>query len=911
MKSEPGWSHIADALPEPQVLVSPRGEICRSNRAFADMVGQSQDELGGKTIEEFVSASRPRLGELLRRCQRSRDTVRGSVRFMSRDSTDFRFDGIWIPATGDADPSILLRFSLKNVSAGPFVALREKINELNHQAARRRNTEKLLREQKEWLQGTLSSIGEGLIATNALGQIRLMNEEAQRLTGWPGAEAVGATVSEVFHAIDERSGELRLGAVTEALDKGRVVKRSGGLLTDREGKIRPIQETAAPIRNDRGQPIGAVLVFRDVTRERSAEKDIRRAKEVAESANRAKSEFLATLSHELRTPMNVVIGMTDLALDSELDADVRDNLSTAYEAAGNLLYLLDDLLDLSKIEARKIELDERPFKPRDVVYEAIRGLSLQAAEKQLELTCLVHPSVPDVVRGDAPRLRQILLNLLGNAVKFTESGDVSLSVRAKTRENRGCELQYTVEDTGLGISQADQGRIFSPFVQADSSSKRVFGGSGLGLSIVSALVERMGGELAVESELATGSSFRFTIPHHVDQEHDSTVTQRLPADLAAAEALVVDDRMSNASLVASLLSELGMRPTIATDVDVACRRLAKAASSGQPFRLAVVDGVMPGLDGRTLIESIDPSVTATVLMLSPTERKAHAERFDNLSVGAIVDKPIRPEDLLEAIRAAKGLPAETKKSGRGSGDALLRSESKRVLVAEDTPANQKLLKAFLRRAGHTTEVANDGNEAIALHAQETFDVILMDVQMPHVDGFEATQRIRAAELDTGERTPIIALSAHAMSGFREKCLDIGMDDYMAKPFTGAELNERIQAVTSPAGPPALRTPAPDESAQNHQPLSEPMVARFLDDFDELSSRIRTAIEQANKKELEHAAHALRGSSGFIKAEDVMDAAARLEKIGVSGRLDDAPDVFDQLVRALDALRENHPDSSTA
>ncbi len=540
------------------------------------------------------------------------------------------------------------------------------------------------------------------------------------------------------------------------------------------------------------------LVFQ--VSEGTARKALEAARDESHQASRAKSAFLANMSHEIRTPMNAIIGMTELVLSSELKHEQREYLNVVQQSSDALLVLLNDILDFSKIEAGKLELACRPFDLHESLGDMMKALAVRAHQQGLEVVCDIRQDVPRVVIGDVGRLRQVIVNLVGNAIKFTEQGQVVFSVQCESATDDSVWLYFSVNDTGVGIPHDKQQVIFEMFEQADTSTTRRFGGTGLGLAISSELVRMMDGQISVTSEPDQGSTFHFNARFGRAEQDSVPPASVSPVDMAGLRVLVVDDNATNRRILEQMLRAWRIEPTVAESAERAFELLELAQRESQPYQLVLTDAHMPGTDGFMLSERIKrhPQLQSTVLMmLTSGDLPGDIARCDELGIASYLLKPVKQSELLQTVAATlrvghspKSHVATPTFESTGPGDAY------RILLVEDSPVNQKLAVAILSRKGHDVVVANNGLEAVHAFKSQSFDVILMDIQMPEMDGLEATRAIRAAEKSNGHRIPIVAMTAHALKGDRQRCLKAGMDEYLTKPIHAKRLLETIQSVAA-------------------------------------------------------------------------------------------------------------------
>jgi PAS domain S-box-containing protein len=651
--------------------------------------------------------------------------------------------------------------------------------------------EKRVAERTAYLNALIQNSPLGILVLDSEQKVQLCNPAFERLFEYSRDEVIGKSITRLFAGVEPLLEGHRVALDETPITRMAHIQRKDQTFLDIEVHIVGLMVD--------GGRVGSLGLYQDISSRKRAEEEMQRAREAAEQASRAKSEFLANMSHEIRTPLNGVMGMADLALDTELTPEQREYLDTVKMSADSLLTVVNDILDFSKIEAGKVDLEMANFDLRDNLERILKTLALRADEKGLELLCEIAPDVPGVVNGDSGRLDQVIVNLVSNAIKFTHEGEVALSVLLDSTEGDDCLLHFTVTDTGIGVPLEKQSIIFDPFTQADSSTTRKYGGTGLGLTISARLVGMMGGTIWMESGVSRGSQFHFTTRMKNRGDAVTVGTIAPPEILRSAKVLVVDDNRTNRRILEGMLQRWEMNSTSVEGGDEALAAISNAQGAGKPYELILTDMHMPKMDGFELVERIrDQSdlLAPTIMMLTSAGHRGDAERCRELGITAYLLKPIRQSELREAVARVLGAREQNDAIRLITRYSLLEARDPetilRLLVAEDNVVNQRLVVRMLEKRGHRVTVVGNGRAVLDALAKDKFDLVFMDVQMPEIDGVEATRAIRRGEKARGGHQVVIAVTAHAMKGDRENCLANGMDEYLSKPIRAQELDEILE-----------------------------------------------------------------------------------------------------------------------
>ncbi|CAK0772685.1 two-component system, sensor histidine kinase and response regulator [Gammaproteobacteria bacterium] len=834
-------------------ITDPQGNILYANDKFCEISGFSRQELEGTNHRIVNSGHHP--PEFFRTLWRTISAGRvwtGEVQNRTKDGQLYWVSATIVPFLDDAGRPY------------QYVAIRTDIT-ARHQAAEK------LQEQLHFIQELIEAIPLPVYVKDEERRYQVMNRAFEAFFAIDRADYLGKTVFELLPPEEAPIHDVRdrvlLQRVSHQSYEAKIPRRGGVVLDG-------VYHKATLTRPD-GSIAGLVGTISDITERKAWEAQMLMAKEEAEAASRAKSDFLANMSHEIRTPMNGILGMTELALDTDLTLEQREYLGTVKSSTEALLTVINDILDFSKIEAGKLMLEETPFDIQEVVGSVLKNLAVRAHAKGLELAFQSDSKMPPRVVGDPGRLRQILLNLIGNAIKFTEKGGVVVRTDLSGPDEASIQVHFRVSDTGIGIPKDKQTAIFEAFSQEDSSTTRKYGGTGLGLTISARLVAMMNGRIWVDSTPSQGSTFHFTARFGIARECVPVSSISSQEQLKGLRALIIDDHAINRDILFETLHGWGV---IATTASSGRMGIDLIQSAPQPFTFVLLDAMMPDLDGfetARLISQLPVSLRPVIIMLS-SAGQSESERWKRVGIAHYITKPVLQSELLDTLLRVLGHVLSTEK-GRATNRPVSSLASMDILVVEDHPVNQKLALNLLEKWGHRPVLAQDGREALDKLSLQRFNLVLMDMQMPVMDGLEATRRFRAQE--TGSHTPIVAMTANAMAGDREACLAAGMDDYLAKPLRSAKLLTILEkyAPMKEMEKTATEFDYAGALAGEDREVLEIVAQPFLDSFPKDVARMRAALADRDFDQLHRTAHSIKGTCGIFGATPMVERARTIER----------------------------------
>ena len=920
---------LANDLPISLMLKDTEGKILFANAAYLAFSGRDLHNLIGKSDYDFVNK---RLADKYRRVDlsviESGKKLKDFGKHQSNDGQTLLIEYRKTPVFDNDGSVIAIQFMCWDVT-------------------RRQNAESELAKERFLFSSLLENATDLIYFKDRESRFTRASDSVAKLLRVPVQELIGKTDADFFiaeHATKSRADELRIIESREPIIAQQECETIQGM------EPRWYSTTKAPLLDQEQNVIGIVGVSRDVTELKQSREKLQNALLMADGASRAKSEFVANMSHEIRTPMNGIIGIAELLSTTKLDVDQSEYVDMIQQSSESLMGLLNDILDFSKIEAGKLELSSIPFNLSDSVGKTTQTLASSANDKGLELACRVSPRLPERLIGDPSRLRQIIVNLVSNAIKFTDAGEVVVEVEAKTISDLMAVLHFSVRDTGIGIPPDKQALIFEEFSQADSSTTRRFGGTGLGLTISRQLVELMGGEIWIESQVNQGTTFHFTAEFGVAEEQPATSRFQL-ASLEGVSALVVDDNATNRRIVGEMLKGWMLAPTEVNGGVAAITEMQRAAKAGTPYRLVLLDCMMPGMDGFSVAELITGNPVfkkPTIIMISSSAGLGDAERCRNAGIIHHMTKPVIKSELFDVIVDAMG--QRQTKSERSVALPQAPSKCLNVLLVEDDLINQHVAEGFLKQASHNVTIASTGRKALAIveerieQGQPMFDLILMDIQMPEMDGFRTTTLIRQKEKQLGYRTPIIAMTAAAMKGDRERCLGAGMDAYLSKPINAKLLfntiaqqtnlepsDKREISSTSTVGQELLDSQLSEhdllsternatvdfatalEKLPGDEVLLNKLIGIFLTECPKLVDEFTKSHRSGDFAGMKRAAHTLQGSCRVLHCHELASLARHLESLSVEEDLESINPFVPRFVEIADQtcrLVETEHGSST-
>ncbi|KAA5542773.1 response regulator [Roseiconus nitratireducens] len=916
------YESLVNTLPLSVLIKDLDGRRLFANQTYLELRGLKWEDVIGKTDADlFPEEIANRYSHDDQRVIREHKVLHDVEESVNQDGKPCWIERIKSPIFGEDNEIIGIQLVFWDVTA-------------------RHLAERELQHERHLLNALLKNIPDSIYFKDRDSRFMRISKAMAHKFGFSGEQdVVGKTDADIFtaaHAEAARSDELR-------------IIESGNPLVDLvERETWPNRDdtwcisTKMPLFNDDGEIIGTFGISRDITELKRYEDDLREARDAADAANKAKGDFLANMSHEIRTPMNAIIGMSELLAQSELKAKQYDYVHLIRDSAESLLQLLNEILDFSKIESRKLQLESISFSLRDLIEKSGQTLAIRAAEKNLELACRVAPNLPDRWVGDPGRLRQVLINLIGNAIKFTDEGEVVVDVskgKPHSSDPPGTTpLRFSIRDTGIGIPKDKQASVLDPFTQADASTTRRFGGTGLGLAISRQLVELMHGELELKSRPGQGTEFYFTAHFPLADEQVIDPKKELNR-LAGLPVLLVDDNQTNLRILKEIFSTWRLKPALATGGSEALDLIREADERGKPYALAVLDCMMPGMDGFELAKRIRETHSRDqmkLIILSSATSTDDTGRCEESQISRYMTKPVIQSELLDAVLDVMHIRESGEPRKRNS---LPSCPHLRVLVAEDGLANQQVAIGMLEAAGHSAVVVSDGRQAVAAWKEEPFDLILMDMHMPIMDGLEASEAIRNHERTTGGHIPIVALTAAAMKEDAEACLKAGMDAYLAKPIHHPDLQETMarfapeksvlegleatRSTPDTGSPPDVtEEPSPESDSEADPPTRSSdiidlgaaasriphglrgvrqLAKVFVNECTDMIAALHESVSQTDGPAIRRTAHTLKGSANLFSAKRVHDAAEELETAARNEQLDNSQSLLERLETEVEMM----------
>jgi PAS domain S-box-containing protein len=892
-ESEELFRALNEASPVGIVSESQDGKIRMSNPAFRNMFGYSEEDCQGKSMDTLLTT-----------CETYGDAAAISKlvlsgRVVRKSAKRKRKNGELLDVEIFGAPLLL-----EGKTIGQLAVYLD--------ISRRVQAEKSIRESEELFRSLSSAAPIGIVRYDREGRIVYANQRWGEMTGRDPESALGFGWMEAIHPEDrehvERVWKAAVEVGTELKDETRFITPDGTIVW--------IQWQSRVLRAPEGMPIGFVAVLEDVTSRRAGEAKLLEAKQAAEAANEAKSQFLANVSHEIRTPMNGILGMTELALETPLSAEQREYLGMVQSCAVSLLEIIDDVLDFSKIENGKIELETIPFSILDCAESALQPVTVRARQKGLGLEWYIRGELPEWVEGDPTRLRQVLINLLGNAIKFTVEGEVTLGIEYLHGDGEHASAKFSVSDTGIGIPPENRAKIFEAFQQSDNSVTRRYGGTGLGLSISARLLALMGAELQLESEVGKGSTFSFELRWRRAKKEETRHREGLGQHKLPVARILVADREAGRELIRWLTSRWTVEAVTAGSVEEAAALYARSAKEGRPFEVALIDLNLAGKDGYELAKEIrrcSPHDTTAIVMMSPAPSFVEDARASDYQIFQRLTKPLRRRVLWECLRSA--LEGDEREAATANKELnVISGPGRRILVVEDNEVNQKLARKLLEKMGHEVSVVGNGVEACEEIQRQEFDLVLMDLQMPVMGGLQATRKIRESEQGTGRHTPIVAMTAHAAAQDQRRCEEAGMDGYVSKPIRTEFLRSEIERVTGGDMREQPMEKAVEQPRQSEWDLKELMerlggdqeflrelLVMFREDVRMNLEKSRTAIGKGDYTGLSRIAHTMKGMLRNLSMGAAGETAAALEQASRDSLQKESKELLEGLTNEVEGI----------